>query len=155
MCLPPVHAPSGSSSSTIPLSTHPCLMLSFPLQILLPQHPLHTSLQNHHLPKPTFVVLALVPRPILMANQLLMFVLTMMTLHLFLMIYRLLMGHSLLMCYQITRDIIFVIVVQLNLQISMDFLVLLSLLNYLIIMKLLVFMNGGLLCQKSWMLLIE
>jgi hypothetical protein len=58
-----------------------------------------------------------------MANLLLMFVLTMMTLHLFLLIYILLMGHSLLMCYQITRDIIFVIIVQLNLQIAMDFLV--------------------------------
>jgi hypothetical protein len=29
------------------------------------------------------------------------------------------------------------------------------LLNHLIIMKLLVFMNGGLLCKKSWTLLIE
>jgi hypothetical protein len=104
---------------------HPHMRFSFPLQVILPQHPLPTSLQNHQLPKPTFVVLALVPWPVLMANMLLMFVLTMMTLHMFLMIYRLLMGHSLLMRYQITRDIIFVIVVQLNLQIAMDFLVLL------------------------------
>jgi hypothetical protein len=76
---------------------HPHLMFSFPLQILLPQHPLHTSLLNHQLPKPTFVVLALVPRLVLMVNPLLMFVLTMMTLQLFLMIYKLLMGHNLLM----------------------------------------------------------
>jgi hypothetical protein len=100
-------------------------MFSFPLQILLLQHPLQTLHLNHQLPEPTFVVLALVPRPVLMMNLLLMFVLTMMTLQLFLMVYRLMMGHSLLMHYQITRDIIFVIVVQLNLQIAMDFLVLL------------------------------
>jgi hypothetical protein len=82
-------------------------------------------LNNHQLPKPTFVVLALVPWLVMMVNLLLMLVLTMMTLRLFLMIYRLLMGHNLLMCYQITRDIIFVIVLQLNLQVAMDFLVLL------------------------------
>jgi hypothetical protein len=95
LCLSPIHAPSsGSSSSTTLSSTTSSSDVSFPLQILLPQHSLHTSLLNHQLPKPTFVVLALVPRSVLMANLLLMFVLTMMTLQLFLMIYRLLMGHS-------------------------------------------------------------
>jgi hypothetical protein len=73
---------------------HPHMMFSFPLQILLLQHPLQTLHLNHQLPKPTFIVLALVPRLVLMTNLLLIFVLTMMTLQLFLMVYRLMMGHS-------------------------------------------------------------
>jgi hypothetical protein len=64
MCLPPIYALSPGLH--LPLHhhlPHPHMMFSLPLQILLPQHPLHISLQNYQLPKPTFVVLALVPRP--------------------------------------------------------------------------------------------
>jgi hypothetical protein len=125
MSLPPISETSSVSPPSI-VSTPDVLIPSHHLP--LPHH-LSLTLLNHLSLRLTFVILALLPRPVLMMILLLILVLTMMTLMLFLL-----------------RGIIFVTVALLQLQNVMGFPVLVqSLLNHHLIKRLLVYLSGSLL----------